>query len=254
MDDEPVSTEVEDYDAAHEALDGSPLMRSLWAEAMGEEYPAEVEPFSSCSWWLLGHIVAALRLPPDGRLVDLGCGGGGPGLWIARACSARLIGIDFSPVAVRIAARRATRFVVAGRAEFRCATVDRTGLPDSSVDAVMSVDALPFATDRPAALREVKRILVPGGRLAATVRTRDGDGPRDWPAMATGAGFAVEASLPIPGRDEFWQRLYRLWFAHEPELRVQLGDRVADNLLREARPAVARTDEPPRAVLLVLRR
>jgi hypothetical protein len=95
---------------------------------------------------------------------------------------------------------------------------------------------------------------VPGGRLAATVRTRDGGGTGDWPAMATDAGFAVEASLPIPDSDEFWLRLYRSWLAHERELRAEMGDRATDNLLREARQALARTDEPPPAVLLVLRR
>ena len=67
-----------DYDAAHEAVHGSQLMRRLWAGAMGDQYPAEVEPFSSCTWWLLGHLVAALRLPRDGRLADLGCGLAGP--------------------------------------------------------------------------------------------------------------------------------------------------------------------------------
>src|SRR4051794_13725480 len=91
---------------------------------------------------------------------------------------------------------------------------------------------------------------VADGRLAATVRTRDGDGPRDWPAMATDAGFAVEAVLPIPGRDEFWRRLYRWWLHHERELRIEMGDRATDNLMREARQALARTEEPPPAVLL----
>ena len=92
-------------------------MRRLWAEAMGEEYPAEVEPFSACSRWLLGRIVAALGLRPDGRLVDLGCGRGGPGLWLARALSVHLVGVDFSPVAVRLALSRAGDFVPPGRAD-----------------------------------------------------------------------------------------------------------------------------------------
>jgi SAM-dependent methyltransferase len=48
------------------------------------------------------------------------------------------------------------------------ATLAATGLPDASCDAVMSLDVLPFAPDKTAALREVARILRPGGHFAFT--------------------------------------------------------------------------------------
>jgi ubiquinone/menaquinone biosynthesis C-methylase UbiE len=248
-----VGVAAEDYDAAHAAVDGSVLMRRLWSEAMGDQYPAEVEPFSSCTWRLLGQLVAALRLPPGGRLVDLGCGRGGPGLWLARALSADLVGIDFSPVAVELAARRASGFVGPGRAEFRRAAFDRTGLPDASVDAVVSVDALPFAADRVAALGEVRRILVPGRRVAATVRVSPG-GRGDWPAMAGSVGLAVEDSLVNREHEEFWRRLHTSWLAHEPQLRAELGDRAAGNLIAEARRGLQQPASLPPHELLVLRR
>jgi SAM-dependent methyltransferase len=244
---------ADDYDAAHEAVYGSALMRRLWAEAMGDQYPAEVEPFSSCTWWVLGQLVAALRLPAGGLLVDLGCGCGGPGLWLARALSARLVGIDFSPVAVRLATQRAPAFVAAGRAEFRRATFDRTGLSDASVAGAISIDALPFAPDRPAALREARRVLAPGARLAVTVRTRPG-GPGDWPALAAAADLRVEASVEHREHDDLWRRLHGSWLSHEQEMRTELGDRAAANLLLEARTALARTEQLPPAELLILRR
>jgi len=193
-------------------------MRRLWAEAMGDQYPAEVEPFSSCTWWLLGQLVAVLRLAPGGRLVDLGCGTGGPGLWLARALSANLIGIDFSPVAVELAAQRAPTFLAPGRAKFHRAAFDRTGLAEASVDAAMSVDAMPFAADRVAALREARRILVPGGRLAVTARVLPG-GRGDWPAMARSVGMQVEDSLVNPDHEEFWRRLHTSWLANESRVR-----------------------------------
>lgn len=228
-------------------------MRRLWSEAMGDQYPAEVEPFSSCTWWLLGQLVAALRLPPGGRLVDLGCGRGGPGLWLARALSAHLVGIDFSPVAVKLAAQRAPEFVGSGHAEFRRAAFDRTGLPDASVDGAVSVDALPFAADRVAALREAQRILVPGGRLAFTARVRPG-GRGDWPAMAASVGLQVEGSLVNRDHDEFWRGLHGSWLAHESKLHAELGDRAAGNLILEARQALQRSEDLPPHELLVLRR
>jgi len=248
-----VGVAPEDYDAAHAAVQGSVLMRRLWAEAFGDEYPAEVAPFSSCTWWLLGQLVAALRLPPGGRLVDLGCGRGGPGLWLARALSASLVGIDFSQVAVELATQRAPEFVGPGRAEFHQATFDRTGLSEASVDGVVSVDALPFAVDRVAALTEARCILVPGGRFALTARVRPG-GVGDWPAMARSVGLDVEDMRDIPHGDECWRRLHASWLAHEPELRTELGDRAAGNLIAEATQSRDAPADLPPAVLLVLRR
>jgi hypothetical protein len=70
----PVSHE--DIDGFHDAHAVSDLQARLWATAFGEHYPAEVDPSSACTWAILGHMVAGLRLGPD-VLVDLGCGRGG---------------------------------------------------------------------------------------------------------------------------------------------------------------------------------
>jgi SAM-dependent methyltransferase len=168
--------------------------------------------------------------------------------------AARAAGVD-AAAAVDLATRRAAAFVAPGRAEFRVATFDRTGLPDAGAAAVISVDALPFADDRPAALGEVHRILAPGGRCALTVRSRPGVAGKDWLSMARAAGLTVEETLPNPYHDEHWLRLYTLWLAHADELRAELGDRAADNLLAEARDGQQRQwDGLPPPLLLVLRR
>jgi SAM-dependent methyltransferase len=248
-----VGIAADDYDAAHQARQASALLRRLWAEAMGDQYPEEVDPFSSCTWWLLGQLIAALRLPPRAPLVDLGCGRGGAGLWLARALSADLVGIDFSSAAVSLASRRTSQFVEPGRATFRQATFEATGLPDAHAEGIVSVDALPFAADRGAALREARRILVPGGRFALTVRTEPG-GVGDWPAIARSAGFDVEYAVPNRDHDRHWSRLHALWLAHEAELRSEVGDRAAGNLILEATLAQQRSEPMPPPVLLVLRR
>jgi hypothetical protein len=71
----PVSRE--DIDRFHDAHTVSGLQARLWAAAFGEQYPAEVDPSSACTWAVLGQMVAGLRLRPDAMLVDLGCGRGG---------------------------------------------------------------------------------------------------------------------------------------------------------------------------------
>ena len=248
-----VGTTPDDYDVMHRAAHNSPLLRDLWARAMGDEYPVGVEPYSSCSWWLLGRAVSALRLRPDARLVDLGCGRGGPGLWLARALSVRLTGIDFSAAAVEIAAQRAGDFVAPGRAEFRQGSFERTGLPDRYADGLLSVDALPFSSDRRAALREAARILAPGGRFVLTAREQaaDADG---WPTMAAAAGFDVELIRDNTEHDGFWRRLFTSYPENAAVLRAELGERAADNLMLEAELAMANGFPKRKAQLLVLRR
>jgi len=248
-----VGTAPDDYDAMHHAAQNSPLLHELWGRAMGDEYPPGVEPSSSCSWWLLGHAVSALRLRTGARLVDLGCGRGGPGLWLARALSVRLTGIDFSAAAVEIATQRAADFVAPDRAEFRQGSFERTGLPDRYADGLVSVDALPFSPDRQAALREAARILVAGGRFVLTVREQPADAD-SWPTMATVAGFDVELILDNAEHDGFWRRLFASYPENAAALRAELGDRAADNLILEAELSMAKGFPGRQAQLLVLRR
>lgn len=173
----------------------------LYAEAMGEDYPAEVAASSSCDWPLLGLMTVRLRMPPGRLLVDAGCGTGGIGLWLARALAVRLAGFDLPPVAVAQATVRRADFLGtdADRAAFRTADLEDTGLPDSSAHGIVCVDALGRARDRDAA------------------------------------------------------RLYRLWIAHAAELRRELGEVAAQNMLREAHQVLP-TLPDRRAVLLTLGR
>jgi SAM-dependent methyltransferase len=80
----------------------------------------------------------------------------------------RLIGIDIAETAVNAARGRAVALDLADRAEFHRGSFQDTGLAAASVQAVMSVDALLFAPDKLAAIRELARILVPRGRLVVT--------------------------------------------------------------------------------------
>src|SRR5947209_10332898 len=198
------------FDQAHGIAARSDLIWRLSAQAYGEDYPAEVQPWGMTTWWVLGRCVSGLRIGPGQLLVDLACGRGGPGLWLSRATGADLVGVDWSQVAVDTATARAPAFVPDGRARYVVGDLAATGLPDHSADAALCLDAVFFAEDRLAALREVRLLLRPAGRYVFTADEVDPPTEprhvRDWGLLLDAAGLELERNEEIqcfreqPGR------------------------------------------------------
>ena len=109
---------AEGFDGVFAALAQSPTIRRIWREAYGDEYPEEAQPFGFITLSLLQRIAQEVHVGPGQTLADLACGSGGPGLWVARATGARLVGIDYSSVAVQQARQRAAAFGLSGKADF----------------------------------------------------------------------------------------------------------------------------------------
>ena len=246
-----------DFDAELGSTAMSPLVWRLAAEAAGDEYPAEVEPWSDTTHWLLDRLIATLGINRGDTFGDLACGRGGPGLWVARATGARVVGVDWSAVAVEHATARASQFVPSGQASFHVGTLTATGLGDSSLDGAICVDAFFFADDRIAAAAEVHRVLRPGAVFVFTAAehhpaTRPMDVP-DWAPILAAGGLEPLWTVDIPGALERLRRGYDLWLEHLDELRVELGDEVAEGMRQEAETVGARLDGR-RAVLVAARR
>lgn len=92
-------------------------------------------------------------------VLDIGCGSG-LALSLADERDARTSGIDISAPLLAVARRRVPD------ADLREGGLDVLPFADASFDAVLAVNALQFAADPAGALREVHRVLHPGGRLA----------------------------------------------------------------------------------------
>jgi SAM-dependent methyltransferase len=241
------------------SVPASAVEARIWAEVYGDEYPAEVEPYSFISVSELDRFVGELGVRAGEVLADVGCGRGGPGLWVASQLNARLVGIDIAPPALDAARARAAALGLAGVAEFRAGSFADTGLPAASVHAVMCVDALVFAEDKRAAAVEFARIVRPGGRVMLTswdYHRQPGGGlpqvPDHRPVFAE-AGFEI---LSYDETDQWRERQVRtreLMLAAVDELAAERGtdpEEIRTHLLELA----ARFPCVTRRVLLVARR
>jgi SAM-dependent methyltransferase len=154
------------FDGWYADLSASATQQRIQQEALG--LPSRLQSSSLLSWGGLDEVVRALDVTVGHTLLDLACGRGGYGLEVAARTGADLIGVDFSAVAVAQAERNVHAFELSGRARFVLGDLVATGVADRSVDAIMCVDAIQFATPLRAAAQEFRRVIRPGGRIALT--------------------------------------------------------------------------------------
>jgi ubiquinone/menaquinone biosynthesis C-methylase UbiE len=244
------------FDEGFAAIAASPGIRRVW-EAVDPDLPPEIEPFSFVSVALLGHVAHALALSPAQTLVDLGCGRGGPGLWLAKSQGVALIGVDFSTVAVQQANDRAALFGLADTARFVVGDLAATGLPDATADAVVSIDALHLAVDLAAAGREVLRILRPGHRLVLTSwQPQTPDDARlpsrlrvDWAAALRSVGLV---DVQVESRAE-WHELFTRVYRVALDLGAPGDDVALAGLQDEARQHLPLVEFVDRVVVTATR-
>lgn len=233
------------YDAVYAALPRSPTLRRLWHEhAEGLDFPEEFGHISFTTLPELRRVAAELRISPGNTLVDLGCGMGGPALWVARETGARLVGVDLSAVAVEEAGARALELGLAGQARFVVGSFDDSGLEAGSADGAMSEDALQYTPGKEAAVAEAARILRPGGRLVLTAyelsRERAAGLPvlgvdpvEDYRPALTKAGFSVELYEEVPGWPEPMTTTYSTILEARDTLIREMGEPAVAALFME---------------------
>jgi SAM-dependent methyltransferase len=154
------------FDQWYTDMIGSPARDAIIARTL--ELPPELRDAGALPGPGIAEVAAELRLPEDGRLLDIACGRGGYGIEVARRSGARLTGVDFSAVALERARLTSAERLSTGRSEFRVGTLLATGLPSGAADGLMCVDAVQFAEPPLAALVEFRRVLRAGGRLVLT--------------------------------------------------------------------------------------
>jgi sarcosine/dimethylglycine N-methyltransferase len=142
------------------------------------------------------------------RVVDFCSGLGGPARYLARRYGADVTGIELTPARVK-GAQELTHLVgLQNSVRVIEGNVMQVPLPDTSVDVVISQEALLHVPHKERALAEAYRILRPGGRIAFTdwVAHRtlsDADKDLMWQGMAVADLYSLQTYADLIRRSGF---------------------------------------------------
>jgi phosphoethanolamine N-methyltransferase len=115
-----------------------------------------------------GNVARMLRgLPTRGkRILDIGCGIGGPAFEMARTFGAEVVGIDLEAPLIERARNAAERHGLADHCTFQTVKAGPLPFPDQSFDIIVTAGALTQTSDKPAVFRDCLRVLRHGGHLS----------------------------------------------------------------------------------------
>ena len=134
--------------------------------SMDRDYELQTHQAEDRHWWYRGrrtvieNVMQSLGLPAGARILDAGCGSGRNMIELAR--HGTVTGVELSEMSVELARARGCGEVVAG-------SVLEMPFADAAFDLAVSLDVIEHLEDDLGALRELRRVVAPGGALLVTV-------------------------------------------------------------------------------------
>jgi ubiquinone/menaquinone biosynthesis C-methylase UbiE len=136
------------------------------------------------------EVIAFLDVAPAEEVLEVGFG---PGVAIAllasKATDGRVAGIDVSKEMVEQATARNAAAIRAGAVDLRHGTVERMPFEDEAFDLALAINSMQAWPDADAGLREIRRVLRPGGRVALAFTPRSGQPRAGVTERLQAAGF-----------------------------------------------------------------
>jgi ubiquinone/menaquinone biosynthesis C-methylase UbiE len=151
--------------------------------------------------WLPAWVLDLLEVHPSDSVLEVGSGPGvGLQLAAARAHQGRVVGVDLSETMLEMAHRRNRALIEAGRVELHLGSVQGLPFADATFDKAMTMNSLHLWPNPITGLREVRRTLRTGGRIAIAI-TRFSYASHDkFKQHLTDAGFTdVSVHTGEPG-------------------------------------------------------
>jgi SAM-dependent methyltransferase len=142
------------------------IQRYGWDLAANDYQPLWQEPLAGVQ----GAMIALASLAPRDRVLDVACGTGLVSFEAARAVGpdGQVLGVDLSGRMVSSAEQRA-KVLKLSNCSFARMDAEALGLPDAAFDVVLCAFGLMYMPSPEQALREMRRVLRPGGRIALAV-------------------------------------------------------------------------------------
>jgi ubiquinone/menaquinone biosynthesis C-methylase UbiE len=159
------------------------VRRQTYGDDLGQSGWVTVDELERFGEWL--------DLQAGSRLLDVGCGSGGPALRLSETTGASVLGVDVLEEGIAAATQLAKARGLGDRARF--VRIDAgEGLPfeDESFDAVLSTDAMCHLPNRPSILKEWHRVTSPGARILFT-------DPTVITGLVTAAEIAARSTIGV---------------------------------------------------------
>jgi SAM-dependent methyltransferase len=174
---------------------------------------APLDQFHTRDILATAELAAVARLESSTRVLDVGCGIGGPARYLASTFGCKVTGVDLSPGFIDAANYLTDRCGLSDRVAFQVGDALHLPFEDEAFDAVFLQHVAMNIEDRPGLYAEVRRILKPGGRFATyDLVLRDGDVvyPAPWARDASTSFLLSEGDtrtmLEQPGfRVNLWR-------------------------------------------------
>lgn len=138
--------------------------------------------------WGLSHI----SVGEHDTILDVGCGGGRTvSKLAAMATQGKVYGVDYSKESIAVANKTNRQWIDMARVEIREGSVSQLPFSENMFDLVTAVETHFWWPDLPADMREVFRVIKPGGRLIVVAEIYKG--------ANTATAKLVEKYLPLSG-------------------------------------------------------
>lgn len=112
-------------------------------------------------------LVSRMEAAPSDRILDVACGTGAVALELVRRFGCSVVGVDQSSAMLAEARRRVARAGQSARVDLREARAEALPFDDGSFDGATFTYLLRYLDDPAATLRELARVVRPGGRIAS---------------------------------------------------------------------------------------
>lgn len=139
---------------------------ALWGEHIHHGFWEDGESPARAQVKLVERLVSRAHIPHKSHVLDVGCGIGGPAIWLARSLNCSVLGLTISPVQACMATARARAAGLDSHIRFEVRDANRLRFDAATFDVVWVIECSEHLMDKSRFIESCARVLRPGGVLA----------------------------------------------------------------------------------------